>query len=92
MTDGRHRVEFAPAAERQLRRLPPGDAARLRHPILSLATTPRPPGSVKLVGTDLWRLRVGDRRAIYLIDDAAHVIVILRVVRRAESTYRTLRG
>jgi mRNA interferase RelE/StbE len=84
------RVEIAPAAERELRRLPPGEAARLRGPILALGLEPRPPGATKLVGTDFWRLRAGDLRVIYSIDDAARLIVVLRVARRAESTYRRL--
>jgi mRNA interferase RelE/StbE len=83
-----HQVELAPAAQRQLRRLPPGDAARLRGPILALAIEPRPAGTVKLAGTDFWRLRVGDLRVIYLIDDAESLVIVPRVARRSESTYR----
>ena len=88
MSESGRRVELAPTAQRQLRRLPPGDAARLRGPILALAIDPRPPGVVKLAGTDFWRLRVGDLRIIYFIDDAANLVVVLRVARRSESTYR----
>lgn len=88
MSQGHRRVELAPAAQRQLRRLPPGDAARLRGPILALAIEPRPPGAVKLAGSDFWRLRVGDLRVIYLVDDAASLVVVLKVARRSESTYR----
>jgi mRNA interferase RelE/StbE len=88
VSEGHHRVELAPTAQRQLRRLPPGDAARLRGPILALALDPRPPGTVKLAGTDFWRLRVGDLRVIYVVDDAASLVVVLRVARRSESTYR----
>jgi len=88
VSEGSHRVELAPAAQRQLRRFPPGDAARLRGPILALAIEPRPPGAVKLAGTDFWRLRVGDLRIIYVVDDAASLIVIVRVARRSERTYR----
>ena len=88
MSEGQRRVELAPAAQRQLRRLPPGDAARLRGPILALAVEPRPPGAVKLVGTDFWRQRVGDLRLVYVIDDDASLVVVLRVARRSESTYR----
>ena len=90
MTEGGRRVDIAPTAQRQLRRLPPGDAARLRGPILALALDPRPPGSLKLVGSEYWRLRVGDLRVIYLIDDDANLVVVLRVARRAESSYRRL--
>ena len=88
MSEGRYKVELAPAAQRQLRRLPPGDASRLRGPILALAIEPRPPGSVKLAGSDFWRLRVGDLRIVYLIDDDDRLIVVLKVARRSESTYR----
>jgi mRNA interferase RelE/StbE len=88
VSEGGGRVELAPAAQRQLRRLPPGDAARLRGPILALAIEPRPLGAVKLAGTELWRLRVGDLRVIYVIDDAAGLVVVLKVARRSESTYR----
>jgi mRNA interferase RelE/StbE len=87
----RYRVELAPAAQRELRRLPPGIAASLRGPILALGLEPRPPGAIKLVGTDFWRLRVGPLRAVYAIDEAERVVVLLRVARRAESTYRHLR-
>ena len=76
------------AAQRQLRRLPPGDAARLRGPILALALDPRPPTVVKLSGSDLWRLRLADLRIVYLVDDAARLVVVLKVARRSESTYR----
>jgi mRNA interferase RelE/StbE len=87
----RLRVDLAPAAQRQLRRLPPGVAAALRGPILALALEPRPPGSAKLAGTDFWRLRVGDLRVIYAIDEPVGMVIVLRVARRSESTYRRVR-
>ena len=92
MSEAHHRVDLSPAAQRQLKRLPPGDAARLRGPILALAIEPRPPGAAKLVATEFWRLRVGELRVIYAIDAAASLVVVLRVARRAESTYRGLAG
>jgi mRNA interferase RelE/StbE len=60
----------------------------MRGPILALAMDPRPPGTVKLTGTEFWRLRVGDLRVIYRIDDVANLVVVLTVARRSESTYR----
>jgi mRNA interferase RelE/StbE len=83
-----YRVDLSPAATRQLRRLPPGDAARLRGPILALGIEPRPRGSTQLVGSDWWRLRAGDLRLIYAIDDQHRVVVILRAARRDERTHR----
>ena len=88
---GDHRVDLSPSAQRDLRSLPPGDAARARGPILALGIDPRPPGAVKLTGTEFWRLRIGDLRIVYSIDDADRMVVVLRVARRSESTYRRLR-
>ena len=91
MSEAPWRVELAPAAQRQLRKLPPDATARLRGPILALSRDPRPPGALTLTGSSLWRLRVGDVRIVYAIDDTARVVVILRVARRNESTYRRVR-
>jgi mRNA interferase RelE/StbE len=85
------RVELAPAAQRQLRKLPPAETARLRGPILALARDPRPAGAAPLVGSAFWRLRVGDVRIVYAIDEAARIVVVVRVARRGESTYRRVR-
>ena len=63
----------------------------LRGPILSLALEPRPHGAAKLTGTEFLRIRVGALRVIYLVDDAARLVVVLRVARRSESTYRRVR-
>ena len=49
---------------------------------------PRPPGATKLVETEFWRLRVGALRVIYAIDDVGTLVIVLRVARRSESTYR----
>ncbi len=94
MTQGRakrrepYRVHLSPAAVRQLRKLPPGDAARLRGPILALAMEPRPPGAKPVVDSDWWRLRVGALRIVDVIDDVRRLVIVLRVARRDESTYR----
>ena len=58
----------------------------MREPILALGLDPRPRGATKLADTDFWRLRVGELRIIYVLDDDA--VVVLRVARRSESTYR----
>lgn len=87
MSPERYRVDLAPAAQRQLRKLPPGDAAALRGPILALALDPRAAGAARLAGADLWRIRVGNLRVIYAIE-ADERVVVLKVARRSESTYR----
>ena len=91
MSEGRFVVELAPVAQRQLRRLPPGSAASLRGPILGLGFEPRPSGASKLAGRDFRRMRVGDLRVIYVIEEARGLVIVLRVARRSESTYRRVR-
>ena len=90
MSDRRFRVELTPAAQRELRKLPANAAARLRGPILALGADPRPPGASALTGTPFLRLRVGELRVIYLVEDGRARVLVLRVARRADSTYRRL--
>ena len=85
-----YQVDVAPAAQRQFRHLSPADGARLRGPLLALALDPRPPGSAELEGTGFWQVRVGDPRLVYLVDDRRRLVVVLRVAKRAERTYRGL--
>ncbi len=91
MSEPPWRVELAPAAQRQLRKLPPDATARARGPILALGRDPRPLGAVALAGSSAWRLRIGDVRIVYAIDETASTVVVLRVARRNESTYRRVR-
>jgi mRNA interferase RelE/StbE len=91
VSDSPWRVDLAPAAQRQLRKLPPDATARACGPILALARDRRPPGSVALAGSPFWCLRVGDLRIVYWVNEAERAIVVLRVARRNESTYRRVR-
>ena len=59
-------------------------AARLRRAIASLAENPRPPGCLKLVGGPEWRVRVGDYRVVYTIDDDTRVVTIVAVGHRRD--------
>ena len=61
----------------------PRVAAALR----DLALDPRPAGCKKLVNVGAWRVRVGDYRIIYAIDDDAHVVRVVRIKPRG-SAYR----
>lgn len=91
MTRRAYTVELAAVVQRQLAKLPPGVTAQLRSPILALGLDPRPGGVGKMSGSDFWRLRAGTFRIIYSIDDDARLVVVLRVARRSESTYRRVR-
>ncbi|TXD32083.1 type II toxin-antitoxin system RelE/ParE family toxin [Lujinxingia vulgaris] len=76
-------IEFSTAAARSLRKLDPHIQRRLVPAIEALADDPRPHGVKKLKGhEDLWRIRVGDYRIIYEIEDAKLIIYVLHVANR----------
>jgi mRNA interferase RelE/StbE len=74
------------SAERDLRRLPGVFFQRVNERILSLRDDPRPPGVRKLVGArEGWRIRAGDYRILYQIDDDAQTVTIVRIKHRREA-------
>ena len=81
----RYRVEFRPAAARQLRKIEPQSRERLRGAITLLAEDPRPPASRQLRGRPGWRVRVGDYRIIYTIDDGLLVVAVITIGHRREA-------
>jgi mRNA interferase RelE/StbE len=78
-------VIVAPAAKRDLKRLPAEALRRVAEAIDHLADEPRPHGSVKLQGaTDLYRIRIGDYRVVYQIHDRQLRVLIVRVGHRRD--------
>ena len=81
-------IGFARSARKQLQVLDQALALRIVGRIESLAVTPRPMGCVKLEGgAGLWRIRVGDYRVIYEIDDD-HCRIDVSAVRHRRDAYR----
>jgi len=81
-----YKVDYLDRAQRELRRIARGDAPsarRIARAVDALGTDPRPSGCRPLVGQDgLWRIRIGDYRAIYTIDDDHLVVLAVRVAHR----------
>ena len=77
-------MELTPAAVRQLRKLDPHVAPRVRGAIELLAVDPRPPASRPLRGRPGFRVRVGDYRVIYRIEDDVLLVVVLRLGHRRD--------
>ena len=79
-----------PTAIKVLAKLPRVDQLRIKGKIYSLARRPRPSGTVKLAGADdLYRIRVGDYRIVYQIDDPRLLVLVIRIGHRRE-VYRGL--
>jgi mRNA interferase RelE/StbE len=81
----KYSVSFASSAEKELKKLPGQLIARLVPRLESLASDPRPSGCKKLRGGDgEWRIRVGDCRVVYTIDDAELRVEVTRIRHRSE--------
>jgi mRNA interferase RelE/StbE len=78
-------VAFSPSAEREFRKLARQIQRNFRPRIDALANQPRPTGAKKLKGRDdLWRIRVGDYRIVYEVQDRILVVLVVRVAHRRE--------
>jgi mRNA interferase RelE/StbE len=86
-----YRIEIAPAAERQIRKLEVSVRRRIIEKIGTLGSKPRPPGVEKLTGTGVYRVRVGDYRIIYDIEDKVTTVLVLKVGDRKQ-VYKRLTG
>jgi mRNA interferase RelE/StbE len=85
-----YRIEVAPTAARQLRKLDPPARRRIQAAVELLAQQPRPAGANKLVGgNNEWRVRTGDYRIIYEIHDQVLLVLVLAVGHRRD-IYRGL--
>jgi mRNA interferase RelE/StbE len=81
----KYSLEIKQSAQKELDALDDAVFARIDRKILTLAGNPRPPGCKKLRGhKDQWRIRVGDWRVVYFIDDGAKLVTIARVAHRRE--------
>jgi len=83
----RYGVFILRRAQKELADLPAESYERVRDAIRTLAQDPRPPGCLKLTGREGWRIRVGDYRVIYEIDDKQQRVTVLHVGHR-QDVYR----
>jgi mRNA interferase RelE/StbE len=81
-----YEIVLAAQAERDLKRLPAALFRRVIVAVRALSAVPRPPGARKLHGSgrDDYRIRVGDYRVLYEIDDPHRIVRVMRVRHRRE--------
>jgi mRNA interferase RelE/StbE len=81
----RYSVLFSPSAERDLAALDKPVQRRVVAKIEALAENPRPAGVTKLQGeANAWRIRVGDYRVLYTIEDGRLVVLVVKIGHRRE--------
>ncbi len=80
-----YEVEFSRGAKKQFRKLPIDVQQRIQTKINELAIEPRPNGVKKLQGDDnSYRVRVGDYRVVYEVDDNVLIITVIKVGHRSD--------
>ncbi len=81
---GSYKIGFRTSAEKELRKIPPSDLARLIERISSLSGNPRPSGSRKLSQEEKYRLRQGNYRIVYSVDDDEKAVLIVKIGHRKD--------
>lgn len=79
-----YRILIKASAAKELSAVPKKDRKRIAAKLESLSDTPRPHGSDQLSGDEKYRLRQGDYRILYSIDDATATVTIVRIGHRRE--------
>ncbi len=85
-----YQVRLRRTARKQLDGLIGRDYQAVARVISVLEQQPRPPRVKKLAESGLWRIRVGQYRVVYNINDEERLVIVVRVARRKEDTYKRL--
>jgi|CXWL01.1.fsa_nt_gi mRNA interferase RelE/StbE len=89
MRSSKYEVRIKKSAAKEMDRLPTVLHKRISTTILSFENDPRPRLAIRLRGSDVFRVRSGDYRILYTIDDRLHVVHVLAVGHRRE-VYRNM--
>jgi len=85
-----YKVRLRRAAQKQLDKLTGPGYQVIAEAISALEHEPRPKRVKKLAESGLWRIRVGQYRVVYTVNDEEHLVIVVRVASRTEDTYKRL--
>ncbi len=80
----KYEVLIKPSAVRELELISKADRKRMAKRISNLSENPRPPGCEKLTGEQKYRIRQGKYRVVYSVDDAARVVLVVKIGHRTD--------
>jgi mRNA interferase RelE/StbE len=80
----KYKILIRKSAAEELGRIPKKDLRRIVERIRSLGEEPRPQGSEKLSAQERYRIRQGDYRVVYSIDDTCRTVEIVKIGHRSE--------
>ena len=81
-----YRLGIKRSAAKELERLAAKDRKPIAQRIQALAENPRPLGSEKISGEEKYRLRQGDLRIVYAIDDRESRVTVVRIAHRRDAS------
>ena len=79
-----YRISLLRRAQKELGELPHAVYERVCDSVRALGQDPRPPGCLKLAGREGWRIRVGEYRVIYEIDDEQQSVTVMHIGHRRD--------
>jgi mRNA interferase RelE/StbE len=79
-----YKVQILRRAQKELAQLPKPEYERIKESIQKLMQDPRPQGCKKMMGREGWRIRVGNYRVIYEIDDVDQLLTVLHIGHRRD--------
>ncbi len=79
-----YRIVILASAEREIDKLPADIRRRIVKRILSLEQEPRPNGAIKMQGAETYRVRVGDYRVVYTIEDSVQIVTVIHTGHRRD--------
>jgi mRNA interferase RelE/StbE len=80
----KYEVLIKPSAVKELELIPKADRKRMANRISRLSGNPRPTGCEKLTAEEKYRIRQGQYRAVYSIDDSAKVVLVVKIAHRKD--------
>ena len=80
----KYKLFIKPSAKKELQKIPNPDFSRITNRIEKLASDPRPQGCEKLSNDEKYRVRQGNYRIIYLIDDVEEEVIIYKIGHRSD--------
>ena len=79
-----YRIYIEKSAQKTLSKIPVSDQDKIIETIKNFSANPRPPGVKKLSNRDAWRIRIGNYRIIYEIEDNRLIVIVINIGHRKD--------
>ncbi len=76
----RYKIEIKKSAAKEIKKLPSSDIKKILEKISALSENPRPSDCIKLCGEEKYRMRCGDYRVLYMIEDKILLVFVVKLV------------